>query len=63
MDALHRDRVLRAWFTGCDWNENAEFQLARRLVAQSATFFTDYPLVFDDEWEFVPTRPTWVDPP
>jgi hypothetical protein len=47
----HRDRVLRAYFDGRNWDENAEFILKRQLVKHSIQLLPKYPYVIDDEWE------------
>lgn len=48
---LHRDRVLRAYFEGRDWDQNGEFVLKRQLVLEGLEGFT---YLFDDEWEVSP---------
>ncbi len=52
--AHRRDRILRAFFVGNDWNTNPEFALKRDLVLRSAELLSEYPLLVDDEWEVVP---------
>jgi hypothetical protein len=51
-----RDRVLRAYFEGRDWDKNNEYALKRRLVLNSQSLLPGYPLLFDDEWEVEPNR-------
>jgi hypothetical protein len=51
-----RDRVLRAYFEGRDWDKNNEYALKRRLVLNSQSLLLGYPLLFDDEWEVEPNR-------
>lgn len=53
-EAVRRDRILRAFFDGKDWDQNDEFLLKRRLVSESSTLLPDFPFVIDDEWEFEP---------
>jgi len=52
----HRDRVLRAYFEGRDWDGNNEYALKRKLVMNSPELLPDYPFVIDDEWEAEPNR-------
>lgn len=49
-----RDRVLRAYFEGYDWDENREYSLKRHLVLHSRELLPDYPLVISNEWETAP---------
>ncbi len=49
----HRDRVMRAYFKGRDWDENPEFLLKRRLVLAGDPLLNDFPFLIDDEWEVV----------
>lgn len=53
-EAERRDQVLRAFFEGKSWDDNEEFKLKRHLVLNSASMLPGFPLVVDDEWEFVP---------
>lgn len=55
-EAERRDRVLRAYFEGRDWDEAIEAKLARELVLGSAQVLPDFPFVVDYEWEEVPGR-------
>lgn len=48
-EAERRDRVLRAYFEGRDWDDNGEFQLKRDLVM--GDLLPEFPFVVDDEWE------------
>lgn len=48
-EAERRDRILRAYFEGRDWDDNGEFQLKRDLVM--GDLLPDFPFVVDDEWE------------
>jgi len=48
-EAERRDRVLRAYFEGRDWDDNGEFRLKRELVM--GDLLPDFPFVVDDEWE------------
>lgn len=50
----HRDRVLRAYFEGRNWDKNEEYTLKRELVLRSPELLPGYPLVLDDEWEVEP---------
>jgi hypothetical protein len=52
----HRDRVLRAYFEGRDWDKNNEFALKRKLILQSTQLLPQFPYVIDDEWEVEPSR-------
>jgi Holliday junction resolvase-like predicted endonuclease len=54
MNHLHRDRVMRAYFEGRDWDQNPEFQLKRQLVLEGASELSAFPYLLDDEWEVVP---------
>lgn len=54
MDHQHRDRVLRSYFAGRDWDENPEFKLKRHLVLKGDPALADWPYVIDDEWEVWP---------
>jgi hypothetical protein len=55
-DIEHRDRVLRAYFEGRNWDGNNEYALKRKLVMNSLELLPDYPFVIDDEWEVKPSR-------
>ncbi|MDB9529598.1 hypothetical protein PN498_26645 [Oscillatoria sp. CS-180] len=50
-DIEHRDRVLRAYFEGRDWDGNNEHALKRKLVMNSPELLPDYAFIIDDEWE------------
>ncbi len=50
-EAEHRDRVLRAYFDGRDWDESPEFLLARQLVREGHELLLHFPLLVDYEWE------------
>ncbi len=52
----HRDRVLRAYFEGRNWDQNNEYALRRHLVLHSEALLPTYPFVVDDEWEVQPNR-------
>jgi hypothetical protein len=52
----HRDRVLRAYFEGRDWDKNNEFALKRKLILHSKQLLPQFPYVIDDEWEVEPSR-------
>ncbi|WOB41817.1 hypothetical protein HNI00_00445 [Thermoleptolyngbya oregonensis NK1-22] len=52
----HRDRVLRSYFEGCDWDQNGEYELKRTLVLNSDRLLPDYPYVVENEWEVEPGR-------
>lgn len=52
-DYAHRDRVMRAWFEGRTWDENAEFKLKRDLIRANVPDLAVFPLLIDDEWEVV----------
>lgn len=54
--APHRDRVLRAFFEGKDWDENDEFKLKRSLVLSSAELLPGFPFLIDDEWDVEPGK-------
>lgn len=47
----HRDRVLRAYFEGRDWDENQEYLLKRDLVLNSDELLPAYPYLIEHEWE------------
>lgn len=55
-DIEHRDRVLRAYFAGRDWDVVGEYGLKRELVLRSPQLLPDYPFLVDDEWECEPGR-------
>lgn len=55
-EAERRDRVLRTYFEGRDWDEAIEAKLARELVLGSAEVLPAFPFVVDYEWEEVPGR-------
>ena len=55
-EAERRDRVLRAYFAGRDWDEGAEAKLTRELALASREVLPDYPFLIDCEWEEVPGR-------
>jgi hypothetical protein len=52
----HRDRVLRAYFEGRNWDHNNEFALKRKLILNSKQILPQFPYVIDDEWEVEPSR-------
>ena len=52
----HRDRVLRAYFEGRNWDGNQEFALTQEVVMRRQELLPDYPFVFDYEWEVEPNR-------
>lgn len=47
----HRNRVIRAYFDGRNWDENAEYLLKRKLVERSIQLLPKYQYVIEDEWE------------
>lgn len=53
-EAERRDRVLREFFVGKDWDHNDEFILKRSLVLRSGELLPDCPFVIDDEWDVLP---------
>lgn len=55
-EAVRRDRVLRAYFEGRDWDEAIQAKLARELVLGSPEVLPDFPFVVVYEWEEVPGR-------
>ena len=50
----HRNQVLRAFFGGKNWDENAEFRLKRELVMNTPPALAEYPFLIEDEWEVQP---------
>ena len=54
LESTRRDRILRAFFEGKDWDHNDEFLLKRRFVSESSKLLPGFPFVVDDEWEFEP---------
>ena len=52
-EAMHRDRVLRSYFAGNDWDRGDEFLLIRDLVVRSSELLPDYPYVIEHEWDVV----------
>ena len=54
--AAQRDRVLRAYIAGRDWDANPEFRLIRALVSGGDPLLEGFPLVYDYEWEVEPGR-------
>ena len=55
-DIEHRDRVLRDYFKGRNWDQAGEQELKQRFILDSKTLLPDYPFVIDDEWEVNPGR-------
>lgn len=55
-EAQRRDRILRAYFDGKDWDDNDEYKLKREFVLNSRAEMPDFPFVVDDEWEVVPGK-------
>jgi hypothetical protein len=53
-EAERRDRVLRAYFAGRDWDGAGEFRLKREFVERSRQLLPELPYVVDDEWEVSP---------
>jgi hypothetical protein len=47
----YRDRVLRDYFKGRNWDSNSEYELKRKLVLDSHQLLPNYPYVIEDEWE------------
>ena len=74
-----RNRVLRQYFIGRDWDANEEAKLTRRLVLEGAPALEEYPFLYDHEWEssagkgdlvfadgtgrFAIVEIKWMDPP
>lgn len=56
LELQRRNRVLRDYFEGRDWDENNEYALKRHLVLNSDRLLPAYPLLVDDEWEVEPNR-------
>lgn len=54
-----RDRVLRSYFRGRDWDRSVEFALARELVLHSERLLPGFPYLVDHEWEAVPGSTTF----
>lgn len=54
--AAERDRVLRAYIGGRDWDANPEFRLIRALVKDGDPLLEGFPFLFDYEWEVEPGR-------
>lgn len=50
-EAVERDRVLRAYIGGRQWDTNPEFGLVRRLIVEGDPLLEGFPLVWDYEWE------------
>lgn len=53
-EARKRNRVLRAYFKGRDWDGQGEFQLKCALANEGHTVLAAYPYLVDDEWEVSP---------
>jgi len=53
-EAQRRDKVLRAYFEGRDWDGPGEFQLKRTLARDGHEALSRYPYLVDDEWEVEP---------
>ena len=53
---IHRDRVLRDYFQGKNWDKNNEFELKRKLVLNSSRLLPHLPYLVDDEWEVEASR-------
>ncbi len=53
-EVKRRDRILRAYFEGFDWNHNGEYELKRTLVINSDRLLPDYPYIVENEWEVEP---------
>ena len=47
VEAVRRDKVLRAYFDGKDWDENDEFVLKRELIGRSEMLLPDFPWLRD----------------
>lgn len=56
VDYAHRDRILRSYFLGKDWDENPEFRLKRELVLKAPDELARFPFLVDDEWEVSPGK-------
>ena len=54
MDYEKRNRILRAYFEGRDWDNSGEYNLKRKLILEGDPGLAGYPLLYDDEWEVVP---------
>ena len=50
----HRDRVLRAYFSGRDWDKNDEYLLKQHFILHSAQLLPKYLYLVEDEWEVEP---------
>lgn len=53
-EAERRDRVLRSYFEGRDWDDAGEFALKRDFVRRSSELLPELPYLVDDEWEVSP---------
>ena len=51
-----RNRLLRNYFDGRDWDAVGEYGLKRELVLNSSQLLPNYSFVIDDEWEVEPGR-------
>ena len=54
-EAQRRDRVLRAFFEGKDWDQNDEFMLKRAMVLNSREWLPAHPFVIDERHSRWPT--------
>ncbi|MFT4623632.1 MAG: hypothetical protein ACI8PZ_002288 [Myxococcota bacterium] len=52
-EAERRDRVMRVYFDGKDWDRNDEFALKRDLVRRSHDLLPHHPFLVEDEWDVV----------
>lgn len=54
LDPEYRNRVLRAYIEGRNWDNSAEFALVRQVVLQSAQLLPSFPMLVDYEWDVRP---------
>lgn len=50
-EAQRRDKVLRAYFEGRDWDGPGEFRVKRSLAIEGHEALSSFPYLVDDEWE------------
>ena len=55
-EIFYRNRILRTYFQGRNWDNNGEFILKRKLVLNSKQLLQGYPYLIEDEWEVEPGR-------
>ena len=47
----YRDRILRAYFSGRNWDKNDEYLLKQHFILRSTQLLPKYLYLVEDEWE------------